>query len=799
MGNNNDVSTVKYYIIGVEKNLFDDIFSQFKFTKLENGLGIKMKINNITISEKQKFQVKWEITFLNQLNDNNEDEILEFLKEELNFKIDEYDEKSNKIIDSKTTKSNQNFNVLIKFGDENLDLLMEILEYQTTSSLPQIGIVTPNEYAPNLFYNRFVTIIKGSIDDEIVMQQNFMSYMVERDCYYNQRWDQCIKLSPNYSLTSKDISNAKLNILLIGMSRCGKSTFINLIADKMVAYESPSFSSVTTKISEFPILLDSSNNKILEIRLFDTPGLMEKEIDVNGTKINTEKLVKDLIEEKFKKCEDSKDDIHLIYFFLGPQSNLEFLNSFFKFLIKINANRIKKKKFEIPIIFIMNENKNQDKLDELKNHILSEKNNIKNLYKEIEEIGKNNLYKKELSLKERMALSKTKNNSLKNNIIGVNLIKSKNINGNITEAFGFEQIMKATKYFLQKNNPFNEKDIIFLQKKVNSINHFIELLKSRELSKDENKEFLIHKNETKEIILKIGLENSLMNNCKDETEYLQFCRKESKLAIAGFCTIGFSAGLIPWPCADLAILFPLFFAMIKAITNCYNISMGEIPFTDMLKLVFGFAPNITSKAAGNISGLVTGAVAGENVFANLSEQILSKNVRLVHGTGNMNKVFQECAVKSKNILYEAFSKLYNCLPSFKFGAKKGMEKGAEAFANSYAQKLITNPKSVKAAANVAKDIGSKRASDLLSKSTIFFSKGLGSKLTHLIPIISCIFDCYNTYSVGDNTIKYCEEYIRKTCGGDLFLKRILDYQEFFNLIKLKSNRYDYASKYNILG
>ena len=145
-----------------------------------------------------------------------------------------------------------------------------------------------------------------------------------------------------------------------------KSTFINLIADKMIAYESPSFSSVTTKISEFPILLDSSNNKILEIKLFDTPGLMEKEIESNGTKIDTKKLVKDLIEEKIKNCEDSKDDIHLIYFFLGPQSNLEFLNSFFKFLIKINVNRIKKKKFAIPIIFIMNENKNQDKLDDLK-------------------------------------------------------------------------------------------------------------------------------------------------------------------------------------------------------------------------------------------------------------------------------------------------------------------------------------------------------------------------------------------------------------------------------------------------
>ena len=61
----------------------------------------------------------------------------------------------------------------------------------------------------------------------------------------------------------------------------------------------------------------------------------------------------------------------------------------------------------------------------------------------------------------------------------------------------------------------------------------------------------------------------------------------------------------------------------------------------MLKLVFGFAPNISSKAVGNVSGLVTGAVAGENVFTNLSEQILNKNIRLIHGKGNMNIVFQK--------------------------------------------------------------------------------------------------------------------------------------------------------------
>ena len=494
MGNSEEISTVKYYIIGIEQRLFDNIFSQYKCEPLENHLAKKIIINNIEISKK-KFTVKWEIYFLEQINDGNEEEILKLLVKELKLKNPkdeiEKDEKIDKKDNSINAKENQNFNVLIKFGEENIESLMWILDYQTASTLPQVGIVTKNEFIPKLFYNRFITLIKG--DNEDTIQQNLLIYLIERDCYYNQRWDQCIELNPNYSMTTDNISNSRLNILLIGMSRCGKSTFTNLFAEKMIALESPSFESVTTKISEFPIILKSSNKKLFKIRLFDTPGLMEKEIEVKGKKLNTKELVINLINEKLKQCEDSKDDIHCIYFFLGPQSNLEFIKSIFQFLIGINKKRIQKQKFEIPIIFILNENKNQDKLDALKSYFLNEKNKLEDLYKEVEESSQNKKSNKKLTFKEQMSLTKIHNNSIKNNIIGVNLLNSKDSSGNITRAFGFEQIMKATNYFIKKNNPFDRKDIFFLKEKLLSMKYFINCQKSKELSEKDKKAFLILK------------------------------------------------------------------------------------------------------------------------------------------------------------------------------------------------------------------------------------------------------------------------------------------------------------------
>ena len=289
-----------------------------------------------------------------------------------------------------------------------------------------------------------------------------------------------------------------------------------------------------------------------------------------------------------------------------------------------------------------------------------------------------------------------------------------------------------------------------------------------------------------------------MNNCKDEDDYIEYCRNIAKKSINKFSYIGFSAGLIPWPFADLAILYPLFYVMIKLIANCYNIYSEEIPTYDVLKLILGLTP-VTTKTAGNISGVVAGQFAGKSVYENLSEQILSINVRLVDGPGNMDQVFSECAVKSTNILYDFCNKLYQLIPSFQFGAKKGMEACTDSFACSYGMKLLTNPESIKTTEEVVKNIGKERAEELLSNGFNFFSKGFSSKLAHILPVISGIFDYYNTLSIGNSAIKYFEAYIHRTSGGELFLKRIEDYQEIFDLIDAKSNICDFASRNNIIN
>ena len=65
-----------------------------------------------------------------------------------------------------------------------------------------------------------------------------------------------------------------------------------------------------------------------------------------------------------KECEDSKDDIHLIYF-VYEKTNLEEYIDFFKFLQKNNKNRIENNKKKIPIIFIGNKNVGKEGVDSL--------------------------------------------------------------------------------------------------------------------------------------------------------------------------------------------------------------------------------------------------------------------------------------------------------------------------------------------------------------------------------------------------------------------------------------------------
>ena len=327
---------INYYIIGGDDHeLIERMFAKYKEIKPENHLILKKyAVDNFKITDKIELDVNWEINILPQINNDNQVELLKFLIKELKLKSPM----------SKTAKEDiikkLSNNVLIKFGNENIKNLVTLLNIQTTVNLPQFAIFTESNFKYEFNYPRFLEIInvnKVNFDD---LQKKLFSYMIERDGYYNERWDKCLEMSPNLILTTKNISNAKLNILLIGITRCGKSTFVNLFCNKMISLESPENESITSKISEYPFYIKGSNNNLIQINFTDTPGLTK--IEDKG--VDTIDLVEDLIEKKLKQCEDSKDDIHIIYFFSEPNSNLENIKQFFKYLIKINKKRLDKKK-----------------------------------------------------------------------------------------------------------------------------------------------------------------------------------------------------------------------------------------------------------------------------------------------------------------------------------------------------------------------------------------------------------------------------------------------------------------------
>jgi GTPase SAR1 family protein len=115
--------------------------------------------------------------------------------------------------------------------------------------------------------------------------------------------------SPENFNPSKDLPCSSLNIMLTGMSRCGKSTLINVLSEKLVSLESPELLSVITEINEY-VIYKEAQEKIIKFKFIDTPGstfIPEKNID-------TTKIVIDSVNKKLKEFNDTNDNIHIIYF-----------------------------------------------------------------------------------------------------------------------------------------------------------------------------------------------------------------------------------------------------------------------------------------------------------------------------------------------------------------------------------------------------------------------------------------------------------------------------------------------------
>jgi len=320
---------IKIFVFGNKNNILEKIFTEKlndKFDKWEQRKYKKeTNYKEIETGKKLNEKIEWNAILYPDINDGNIEDLFNSLEKGLNIPEEFDEEKNENYIDEDSRERTRN--IVIKFGKKNLHYLINYMNSLSKFYLPQIAIITSEEFDEQnegLDDNRYLTIIKDNKNDEDLLN-DIIAYLWSKECYYNERGNILLS-QPSIDKNKKKITtNNYINIMITGISRSGKSTLINILSQKLVTLESPFLESVTNKIREYEI--NASKNGIFQsgIRLIDTPGLTK----ILKKKIDTIEMVKSSIKNKIKECNDAKDDIHLIYFVLKSCSNLEKLHRFF--------------------------------------------------------------------------------------------------------------------------------------------------------------------------------------------------------------------------------------------------------------------------------------------------------------------------------------------------------------------------------------------------------------------------------------------------------------------------------------
>ena len=148
-----------------------------------------------------------------------------------------------------------------------------------------------------------------------------------------------------------------INILLTGLSRTGKSTFINLLAGKIMALEADETESVTKNISEYYIYRDDDKDEHGALKIIDTPGIVPNQNQDDKNYKEVENKVINMIKNQDKTFENK---IHFIFFVLRNGAiNLQGDNieELFKAL---NDSKC-------PVYFILNQSPKNDENSDNKN------------------------------------------------------------------------------------------------------------------------------------------------------------------------------------------------------------------------------------------------------------------------------------------------------------------------------------------------------------------------------------------------------------------------------------------------
>ena len=799
MGYDYDNSKViKICIIGGSKEIIEKIFpdnmsvpKDAKYAKRK--LYQKIEAKDYVTGNSSKYKIYWEAFIFPNLTNENEESIMKSILFNI-FGIPEEEENQNLENNNKLISKN---NIIIKFGSNNIEFLLECTDFLSRVYLPQIAIITNSEVR-GIQDNRFLTIIKENIQTKLY--KNIFNYLWERECYFNQRGNLINEYSPDNLIPSEDLTSSSLNIMLTGMSRAGKSTLINILSEKLVSLETPEFISVTTEINEYIIYKKIREKEIIKLKFIDTPGLTF----IPEKKIDTTQIVIDSINKKLKEYNDTNESIHIIYFFMAGIPNLEQSKNFFKYLNDLNDERIKGGLPKLPILFVFNHNSSTNNFDALKKFLIE--NNYNNLYEEGEKKGN-----KTDSLKEKIRLKKDQNlNFIKDNIIGINLLKEYNKGIQVTNVFGISDLLKATKYFIQKANPFKDEDfnnIKYFIKEFKNYNLIID--KGEKLTKEQEEKLKLLKEKCRNLMIKISRENSLLYKLNNQNQIIEKAKNEAYTIIYITSSLGFMAGMIPIPFIDLPILYPMYLGMIIKIGNCFNINLSEIPKKVIARLIFGLGADVQSSA--KILGNGVGAKAGENLGMDLvydigEEQVKTWSIEGLHivkkrGNVNVGEVAEELIVKNESKFNNLLTYIYNLFPSFRKGVKNGIENGGQQLGKNLENVLIENT------INLSGDFvteSSQNIGKIYGEKLVANAGGYLSNLTpKLIPILGIliggVMDFYSTYNIGKDSIKYFEEYVKKTMGCEFIIKRKEEYEKILNSLDIMANNNFENFKINILN
>lgn len=550
---------VKIFCFGDRNEILKEIFTtkvqnkdKWEYRVFKKEMEFKEKETDKTLKE----TIEWNATLYPDITDDNLEELFESLEKNLNIP-DEFEE-SHINLDEDSRKRSRN--IIIKFGKNNLNILINFMNNISKTYLPQICLITKekfDEVNDGLYDNRFLTIIKeeNKSDEELI--DDLKNYLWSKECYYNERGH--ILRKPIKAKNDNKIStNNFVNIMITGISRSGKSTLINILSGKLITLESPFLESVTNNIREYEIIASNNGKFQTGIRFYDTPGLTK----IEKKKVDTIKMVKKVIENKIDECAEAKDNIHLIYFVLRPEANLENYVDFFQFIIEMNQKRIKKGLKKISIIFIINKSNDKIAEDSLREFLFS--NKLNELYEKIPVLGEN---KVKLTYKERFSkkVIQSEKREIKSNIISVNILKTKNS----PNVYGIDSLLEATLYFLKKDNPFKAENFEKIEKIKKELD---EIDCGGNVKKEKKKQLQMEANK---LYNEIGEENSFLKGCNNIMNILEKAKYDSN-EFFFYNTFFFHI-------FHKTINMDTFLLIFKEIENCYKIFTDEISIIPLLK------------------------------------------------------------------------------------------------------------------------------------------------------------------------------------------------------------------------